>query len=101
MQSGLGDVPAYAREGAVLPMLPYSAAIKHGSASRAFDPLTFVVYAPRASGGGAAVFEDDGLSTDAAHVEIAMAYRFFLCLITPLCFYLCGVLYGGCMGEHM
>jgi hypothetical protein len=25
----------------------------------------------------------------------------FLCLITPLCSYLCGGLYGGCMREHI
>jgi hypothetical protein len=32
---------------------------------------------------------------------LCLHFLHFLCLITPLCSYLYGGLYGGCMGEHM
>jgi hypothetical protein len=75
--SGLGQVPVYVRRGAVVPMLPYATAVKHGSASRAFDPLTWAVYGPdRSLGGGRGeLFEDDGLSVEAAHVNVTLAYH--------------------------
>lgn len=72
--STLGQVPVYAKRGSVLPTLPYASAIKHGSASRAFDPLTWVIYGPEASGGAGNGIEDDGLTTDTASVTLAMHY---------------------------
>ena len=74
VSSTLGQVPVYAKRGAVLPTLPYASGIKHGSASRAFDPLTWVVYGPEASGGAGHGIEDDGLTTDTASVTLEMHY---------------------------
>ena len=74
VSSNLSQVPVYVRRGAVLPTLPYATAIKHGSASRAFDPLTWVVYGPTSGGGSGYALEDDGLTTENETVRLHMHY---------------------------
>ena len=74
VSSSLGDVPVYVERGTVLPTLPYAAAIKHGSASRAFDPLTWLIYGPEASGGSGHAVEDDGMTTETSAVSLDMKY---------------------------
>ena len=64
-RSALGQIPVYARAGAMLPLLPQRLAIQLGSAARAFDALEWWVYRPRAGRGESAwAFEDDGFTQD-------------------------------------
>jgi len=46
----LDDVPVYAKRGALLPMRPYAAAVRHGSASAPFDALELWLFGAPAAG---------------------------------------------------
>eukprot|EP01116_Phalansterium_solitarium_P017266 TRINITY_DN4202_c0_g2_i1.p1 TRINITY_DN4202_c0_g2~~TRINITY_DN4202_c0_g2_i1.p1 ORF type:complete len:996 (-),score=260.21 TRINITY_DN4202_c0_g2_i1:117-3104(-) len=63
-QYSIDDVPVFVRANAVLTKLPYADAIRHGSASRPYASLEFVVFPGPANAGNATVYEDDGLSED-------------------------------------
>lgn len=66
VQCQLDDVPVFVRRGAILPMLPYSVAIRHGSAARPWGTLDLWWYphVDRQSTSTSTLVEDDGMSTD-------------------------------------
>eukprot|EP01012_Entosiphon_sulcatum_P013951 TRINITY_DN19109_c0_g1_i1.p1 TRINITY_DN19109_c0_g1~~TRINITY_DN19109_c0_g1_i1.p1 ORF type:complete len:957 (-),score=119.59 TRINITY_DN19109_c0_g1_i1:423-3293(-) len=69
VQAPIDVVPVFAREGAVVPMLPYDSAIVHGSAARPYDTIELVAYlAPTTTTSGAGwLYEDDGMSEAYKH----------------------------------
>jgi hypothetical protein len=56
------QVPVLVRGGAIVAQLPYTQAIQHGSASKAFDALQFLVYPAGPAARQSFVYEDDGMS---------------------------------------
>ena len=63
VNASIDEVPVFVKAGALLPMLPYSHAVTHGSASRQYDSLELWLY-PGTSTGSAWLYEDDGISND-------------------------------------